>query len=261
MPRADEAARSSSATRPSCPSRAASVPGAAPGRSSPPPRARARRAGPGTTARASGTARTRTSWSGSTAARAPARTRAGCRACGRGRGRSAISVGGARAATSTSASASSSLTSCTTAAYHGVVGGLARGPRYARGRDARASSAGCSSAGGLGSAARFALGTLLLERFGVAFPFGTLAVNLIGSALLAALAARLARDRASPVGGSAHRARGRLPRRLHDLLRVQPGDVRVPAGRRVGDRRRLRRGDAWSAVSSRVCSGTARRAG
>lgn len=41
--------------------------------------------------------------------------------------------------------------------------------------------------GGLGSVARFALGTLLLERFGVAFPFGTLAVNVIGSALLAAL--------------------------------------------------------------------------
>jgi len=42
-------------------------------------------------------------------------------------------------------------------------------------------------AGGIGSAARFWLGTLLLERFGAAFPFGTLAVNLLGSALLAAL--------------------------------------------------------------------------
>ena len=47
-------ARSSSATRPSCPSPAASAPGAAPDRSSPRPRARARRAGPGTTARAPG---------------------------------------------------------------------------------------------------------------------------------------------------------------------------------------------------------------
>jgi CrcB protein len=42
-------------------------------------------------------------------------------------------------------------------------------------------------AGGLGSAARFAIGTFALERFGGVFPYGTLAVNLIGSALLAAL--------------------------------------------------------------------------
>ena len=42
-------------------------------------------------------------------------------------------------------------------------------------------------AGGLGSVARFAIGTLALERFGAAFPYGTLAVNLLGSALLAAL--------------------------------------------------------------------------
>ncbi len=42
-------------------------------------------------------------------------------------------------------------------------------------------------AGGLGSAARFWVGTFLLERLGAAFPFGTLAVNLIGSTLLAAL--------------------------------------------------------------------------
>jgi CrcB protein len=41
--------------------------------------------------------------------------------------------------------------------------------------------------GGLGSAARFLVGTLLLERLGAAFPYGTLAVNLLGSALLAAL--------------------------------------------------------------------------
>jgi CrcB protein len=42
-------------------------------------------------------------------------------------------------------------------------------------------------AGGVGSVARFALGSLLVERLGAGFPFGTLAVNLIGSALLAAL--------------------------------------------------------------------------
>lgn len=42
-------------------------------------------------------------------------------------------------------------------------------------------------AGGLGSALRFGLGTLLLDRLGAALPFGTLAVNLLGSALLAAL--------------------------------------------------------------------------
>lgn len=41
--------------------------------------------------------------------------------------------------------------------------------------------------GGIGSGARFALGTFLLERLGTGFPYGTLAVNLIGSALLAAL--------------------------------------------------------------------------
>jgi len=42
-------------------------------------------------------------------------------------------------------------------------------------------------AGGLGSGARYAIGAILLERFGAAFPTGTLAVNLLGSALLAAL--------------------------------------------------------------------------
>jgi CrcB protein len=41
--------------------------------------------------------------------------------------------------------------------------------------------------GGLGSGARYLLGAFLLERFGAGFPFGTLAVNLIGSVLLAAL--------------------------------------------------------------------------
>ena len=41
--------------------------------------------------------------------------------------------------------------------------------------------------GGLGSGARYLIGTFLVERLGAAFPFGTLAGNLIGSALLAAL--------------------------------------------------------------------------
>ena len=41
--------------------------------------------------------------------------------------------------------------------------------------------------GGLGSVARYAIGTLLLEHLGPAFPWGTLAVNLLGSALLGAL--------------------------------------------------------------------------
>ena len=41
--------------------------------------------------------------------------------------------------------------------------------------------------GGLGSVARFVVGTVALERYGAAFPYGTLAVNLLGSALLAAL--------------------------------------------------------------------------
>ena len=42
-------------------------------------------------------------------------------------------------------------------------------------------------AGGLGSGARYLVGAFFLERLGAGFPFGTLAVNLIGSALLAAL--------------------------------------------------------------------------
>ena len=41
--------------------------------------------------------------------------------------------------------------------------------------------------GGLGSVARFTVGSLLLQRLGAGFPYGTLTVNLIGSALLAAL--------------------------------------------------------------------------
>ncbi|MEX2207826.1 MAG: fluoride efflux transporter CrcB [Myxococcota bacterium] len=42
-------------------------------------------------------------------------------------------------------------------------------------------------AGGFGSAARYLLSGFVLERLGTAFPFGTLAVNLIGSFLLSAL--------------------------------------------------------------------------
>lgn len=41
--------------------------------------------------------------------------------------------------------------------------------------------------GGLGSCARFAIATLAGERFGTGFPYGTLTVNVVGSALLAAL--------------------------------------------------------------------------
>jgi CrcB protein len=53
--------------------------------------------------------------------------------------------------------------------------------------------------GGLGSIARFAVGSVLIERLGAGFPFGTLAVNLIGSALLAALVhVALAGDAISP---------------------------------------------------------------
>ncbi len=42
-------------------------------------------------------------------------------------------------------------------------------------------------AGGLGSGLRYWIGSFLLERFPTALPLGTLAVNLLGSALLAAL--------------------------------------------------------------------------
>jgi len=53
--------------------------------------------------------------------------------------------------------------------------------------------------GGLGSVARFAMGTFVIERLGAGFPFGTLTVNLIGSALLAALVhVSLAGDAISP---------------------------------------------------------------
>ncbi len=35
--------------------------------------------------------------------------------------------------------------------------------------------------GGLGAVARFAVATLMLQRFGAAFPWGTLAINILGS--------------------------------------------------------------------------------
>jgi CrcB protein len=41
--------------------------------------------------------------------------------------------------------------------------------------------------GGLGSMARFGVASLAAERLGPGFPWGTLGVNLLGSALLAAL--------------------------------------------------------------------------
>lgn len=41
--------------------------------------------------------------------------------------------------------------------------------------------------GAIGSGARFALSTWVAERFGTAFPWGTLAVNVIGSFLLGAI--------------------------------------------------------------------------
>ncbi len=41
--------------------------------------------------------------------------------------------------------------------------------------------------GGLGAAARYAVTTLVGMRFGAAFPFGTLAVNVVGSFLMGAL--------------------------------------------------------------------------
>jgi CrcB protein len=55
-------------------------------------------------------------------------------------------------------------------------------------------------AGGLGSSARFAVSSLLLARFGAAFPYGTLAVNLLGSFALGALVhASLASAHVPPV--------------------------------------------------------------
>ena len=54
-------------------------------------------------------------------------------------------------------------------------------------------------AGGLGSGLRYLIGAFVLERVPIAFPLGTLAVNLLGSALLAALAyVSLETDAVSP---------------------------------------------------------------
>ena len=53
--------------------------------------------------------------------------------------------------------------------------------------------------GALGSAARFLVGKLTLGWFGPNYPWGTLAVNLIGGFLMGALAGTLART-----GGSEH---------------------------------------------------------
>lgn len=53
--------------------------------------------------------------------------------------------------------------------------------------------------GGVGSGARYLLSGWVLERLGAAFPFGTLAVNVLGSFLLSALLyVALATDLVSP---------------------------------------------------------------
>ncbi|GGE83117.1 fluoride efflux transporter CrcB [Sphingomonas prati] len=48
--------------------------------------------------------------------------------------------------------------------------------------------------GAIGSGLRYLVGRLALAQFGPGFPFGTLAVNLIGGALMGLLAGLLARD-------------------------------------------------------------------
>ena len=53
--------------------------------------------------------------------------------------------------------------------------------------------------GAIGSAARYLVGNLTLDWFGPAFPWGTLAVNLVGGFLMGGLAGILAR-----AGGAEH---------------------------------------------------------
>ncbi|MFD1949736.1 fluoride efflux transporter CrcB [Sphingomonas arantia] len=48
--------------------------------------------------------------------------------------------------------------------------------------------------GAIGSGLRYLVGRLALAQFGPGFPFGTLAVNLIGGALMGLLAGLLARE-------------------------------------------------------------------
>jgi hypothetical protein len=77
--------------------------------------------------------------------------------------------------------------------------------------------------GGLGAVLRFLVDVTLSARLGRSFPYGTLAVNLSGSAVLGLLTGlALGREEALLAGDGS----GRL---VHDVLDV---DVRVPAPRR-----------------------------
>ena len=53
-------------------------------------------------------------------------------------------------------------------------------------------------AGGIGSVARYGVALACSSAFGVAFPFGTLAVNLVGSFLLAVLVELAVAEHVSP---------------------------------------------------------------
>lgn len=48
--------------------------------------------------------------------------------------------------------------------------------------------------GAVGSAARYGVGLAAARMFGVAFPWGTLAVNIVGGLLMGAMAARVSPD-------------------------------------------------------------------
>jgi len=106
--------------------------------------------------------------------------------------------------------------------------------------------------GGLGSVGRFWLSGLIANKFGQAFPWGTLVINVSGSFVIgffATLTDTGGRYLVSPDD--------RCLRRFHDFLFIQFANAHACAGRRVALRRReLRlfsrnvsgRGLAWTCV-------------
>ena len=91
----------------------------------------------------------------------------------------------------------------------------------------------------LGGIARFWCSGFVADRFGGTFPWGTLLVNVVGSFIIGFFATLTGPDGTAPrrLGCPAVR-HGRLLRRLHDLLLVQPADPDPGPGRRVAAGRR-----------------------
>ena len=103
--------------------------------------------------------------------------------------------------------------------------------------------------GGLGSAARYLIGQWAAAALGVAFPYGTLIVNLAGCFALG-LVVQLA-IAGSWHGDVARGARRRIPRRLHDVFELQSGDADAACERRDRRRRVECRDDAGWRISGR----------